>query len=84
MADDRSIRDSLARDRTHLANERTLLAYIRTGLGFILTAALVLRFSPIETTYFLSVILLVLGFGLLIVGVFRFFKLKTKIDREKY
>lgn len=46
MAEDTTIRDELARDRTALANERTLLAYGRTALGLLVLAAFIFRFVP--------------------------------------
>lgn len=45
MAEDTTLRDSLARDRTALANERTLLAYVRTGLGLVGLAVIVIKFG---------------------------------------
>ena len=83
MAEDSPLRESLARDRTHLANERTFLAYIRTGLGFLLTGALIIRFEQTQIAYVFSIIPIAIGFFLLILGLFRFIKLKNKIDKEK-
>jgi putative membrane protein len=46
MAEDTTLRDELARDRTALANERTLLSYSRTALGLVALAVLIFKFSP--------------------------------------
>ena len=37
MAEDTTLRDTLALERTRLANERTLLAYARTALALVVT-----------------------------------------------
>jgi len=84
MAENTTIRNSFARDRTNMANERTLLAYLRTGLGFILTAAIILRFSQTLLTNMLSAVLLTGGVGFLIFGIFKFLKLKTVINNQRH
>jgi len=45
MAEDTTLRDDLARDRTVLANERTFLSYSRTSLALVGVAAVVFKFS---------------------------------------
>ncbi len=48
MADDTTLRDELARDRTVLANERTLLSYGRTALALAGAAVLIFKFTSPE------------------------------------
>ena len=48
MAEDTTLRDELARDRTILANERTFLSYSRTALALIGVAVVIFHFASPE------------------------------------
>ena len=62
-ADQLTLRDRLAIDRTVLANERTLLAFVRTALAMLLTGGSLVRLFPEERG------LLLLGWIFLVSGV---------------
>lgn len=48
MAENTTLRDDLARERTVMANERTLLAYGRTALGLVGIAVIIFKFAEPE------------------------------------
>lgn len=70
-------RDQLAMERTHLANERTLLAYVRTALACAACGAALLHFFPALGS--LGWLLVVTGGAMLVVGVIRYFVVRTQL-----
>jgi putative membrane protein len=48
QADQLTLRDRLAIDRTVLANERTLLAYLRTAIALLVTGGSLVKLFPLE------------------------------------
>jgi putative membrane protein len=81
MPEDTLTRDELARQRTGLANERTLLAYVRTALAFLLTGVGLLKFFASALSDVLGWISLGIGPLVLIIGAWRFFQARHRIDR---
>lgn len=82
-----TIRDKLALERTELANERTFLAYVRTSLSLIAGAVVLFQFfSSVHAYVAIAWVLAVLGVIVLLVGIYRFRKvraeLRTALDRE--
>jgi putative membrane protein len=80
-ADDLVFREQLALDRTALSNERTFLSYIRTALAVFLTGATLIKFYN-------SLILTIVGWGMLGAGLFifsagflRYRRIKRKLVR---
>lgn len=61
MAEDATLRDRLALERTQLANERTLLSYIRTAIALVAAGASSIHF-------FEGVVSEVAGWALIVVG----------------
>lgn len=78
-----TIRDKLALERTELANERTFLAYVRTSLSLIAGAAVLFQFFSAVSAYLaVAWVLAVLGVAVLIVGIYRFRKVRAELRRE--
>ena len=77
------LRDYLAIDRTILANERTILAYIRTALALAAAGATIIYFSADSLIKLLGGILIFLGFGILVIGIQRYMKMKKSINKIK-
>lgn len=75
-----TVRDDLARLRTVMANERTLLAYVRTAMMFIGSGATLWKLLGNDAvTISVSVLLLVLGGAMLVLGFARFQTLSDAI-----
>jgi len=76
-------RDQLAVERTHMANERTLMAYVRTA--FLLFAggiSLIKLYPGILIMQILGIALLPMSIGIAVVSIFRYYKIKQRIQRE--
>jgi putative membrane protein len=68
MAEDTTLRDELAKDRTVLANERTLLAYARTAVALVALAVFVFKFAPTAMGITIGVFSLVGAAGTMVLG----------------
>ncbi len=79
-----TISDRLASERTILANERTLLAYSRTALALVVSGMGFIEFSGPGLLRFISLLFIPLGLGTFLFGVFRFFKKKKEINRQRH
>jgi putative membrane protein len=76
------IRDHLAIDRTSLANERTFLAYVRTAMAFAAGGfGLIKLFETQIAIVVLGWIAIVAGSGILVYGIYRFFKIRRTISK---
>ncbi len=75
------LRDYLALERTRLANERTLLAYSRTSLYMLLGGIAFLQLEGFRRIQWAGYLALVLSVILIIIGVFRYFQIKTRLSR---
>ncbi len=73
------LRDFLALERTKLANERTLLSYIRASLYLLLGGIALLKLEDFQQIHFLGYISIGLTIILLIIGIFRYHRLKQKM-----
>jgi inner membrane protein YidH len=74
-------RDTLALERTRLANERTFLAYVRTALSLIAAGAVLLQFFAKHPSYVAVAWILVVSGGLtLLVGLYRFFSVRARLN----
>lgn len=77
------LRDKLALERTRLANERTFLAYVRTALSMLAGGAVVFHLFSDRPSYLALAWFLVGSGGLvLIVGLVRFFRVKTELNKD--
>ncbi|GAB4150443.1 MAG: DUF202 domain-containing protein [Bacteroidia bacterium] len=74
------LRDYLALERTRLANERTLLAYLRTALYFIVGGIALVQLEDFEKLKWLGVVALGLSVVIFIWGVFRFYRMKKRLE----
>jgi putative membrane protein len=81
---DTTVRDQLARDRTHLANERTLLAYIRTALTLAAAGAGMIQFLDSDGSVIVGRLLIVLGVVTVPVGFRRYFVVRQHLKREDW
>jgi putative membrane protein len=77
------LRDQLAIDRTILSNERTFLAYIRTALALFATGGFVIRFFDSNLLEVLGWIFILLGIITVVIGKFRYRKMKRLIELEE-
>ena len=80
MSSNAGMRDKLALERTRLANERTFLAYVRTGLSLLAAAAVLFQFFSTSIPYVVVAWALAVGGAVvLIVGLIRFIKVRSKL-----
>ncbi|MDC1504808.1 DUF202 domain-containing protein [Winogradskyella sp.] len=75
-------RDWLAIERTKLANERTFLAYFRTFLVILGTGLTVLKLEFFSDLKAYGSILIVIALVILIIGIYRLFKVKKTIKKH--
>lgn len=75
------LRDFLALERTTLANERTLFAYIRTSLYLILGGIAFLKLESFENNKWLGYLSFAISLLMIVYGVLRYNKLKTKLKK---
>jgi putative membrane protein len=74
------LRDFLAMERTSLANERTLFSYIRASLYMGIGGVAILEYKGFADFNWLSYIVFGLSLILIFIGVFRYRRLKKKLD----
>lgn len=79
MAEDTTVRDDLARDRTALANERTLLAYGRTAVSLIAVALVSFQFAPTPSGTVVGIIALISAAGILSWGIHTYRSVSAKL-----
>lgn len=79
-----SLSDWLAIERTRLANERTFLAYFRTSLALLAGSVTILRLDAFRDIRWLGYILLVLAPLVFLVGLWRLFSVKWRIEGRFY
>ena len=78
---DSTVRDELARDRTHLANERTLLAYFRTSIGLAAGSVAIAQLYEGAAGLWLAGGLMVGGVLMIIVGIKRYRTVRSHLQR---
>lgn len=74
-----SVTDLLAIERNVLANERTFLAYVRTFLSFAVAGVALIQFFEEQSFIIFGFLLIPLGFIILVIGFFRFLKVRRHI-----
>ena len=79
---DLTTRDWLAIERTKLANERTFLAYFRTFLVILGTGITILKIELFEDLETFGVVLIGIAPIILLIGIFRLFKVKNTIRKH--
>lgn len=75
------LRDYLALERTKLANERTLLSYIRSSLYLLVGGIAVIQLEGFENIKFVGYIAMGLTGMLILIGIYRFYKLNKHLRR---
>ena len=75
------LRDHLALVRTRLANESTLLSYIRSSLYLLIGGLALLQVEGHGDLRWVGYGALVLSSLFLVIGLYRFFALRVKLDR---
>lgn len=83
LAEDLTLRDGLAIDRTVLANERTLLAYVRTALALIILGVTLIDFFDQTLYQVVGAISFVLGLGTLVLGGVRFLRVRRRLAKAQ-
>lgn len=77
-------RTSMARERTFLANERTFLSYVRTAIMLFATGVTLIKLFPGSYLYIVFGIVLVgFSFFALVLGVFRYKRMKSEISEKQ-
>ncbi|WP_336127127.1 DUF202 domain-containing protein [Mesoflavibacter sp. CH_XMU1422-2] len=79
---DLTTRDWLAIERTKLANERTFLAYFRTFLVILGTGITILKIELFEDLKTFGVVLIGIAPIILLIGIFRLFRVKNTIRKH--
>jgi putative membrane protein len=82
MEENTTKRDTLANQRTHMANERTMLAYIRTSIALLGVGILLMKYQPSIITMSIGVGSVILSLVFLIIGIYRFKKIKIRINKN--
>jgi putative membrane protein len=77
------LREYLAVERTKLVNESTLLAYLRTGLYFIVAGSTLGELVKSKFWELAGPPLIFIGLGIFLIGVIRYFRLKSRIEKSK-
>lgn len=82
-AEELTLRDELAIDRTVLANERTLLAYVRTALGFLVLGLTFHHF--LEQMVYHVVGFIFMGFAAVIfgLGIVRYLQIRSDLKSAR-
>ena|SRR5690554_2224490 len=73
------LRDYLAMERTTLANERTLLSYLRSSLYLLVGGIALLKLENFKNLYLVGYISLLLAIIFVIVGIYRYQKLRKRL-----
>lgn len=82
-ADELTVRDVLAIDRTVLANERTLLAYIRTALALLVGGVTLIHFFDLSSARILGYAMLPFGPVALVIGVWRYRRVNSHLPHRR-
>jgi len=77
---DLPLNDLLTVEMTYLSNERSLLAYMRTFMVFLSSGIAILKIEILDSFLSLGYILIILSGIILIIGIFRFFKVKNSVQ----
>ncbi|HFS68058.1 MAG TPA: DUF202 domain-containing protein [Flavobacteriia bacterium] len=75
------LNDLLTVEMTYLSNERSLLAYMRTFMVFLSSGIAILKIQILDKFLSLGYLLIILSVIILIIGIFRFFKVKKNVKR---
>ncbi len=75
------LNDLLTVEMTYLSNERSLLSYMRTFMVFLSSGIAILKIEILDPFLSLGYILIVLSGFILIIGIYRFFKVKKKVHK---
>jgi len=75
------LRDHLALERTRLSNERTLLSYIRSSLYLLIGGIALIQIEGYGDLRFVGYLALFLCVVFVLVGFYRFFRLREQLDR---
>jgi putative membrane protein len=75
------LNDLLTVEMTYLSNERSLLAYMRTFMVFLSSGIAILKIQILDKFLSLGYLLIILSVIILIIEIFRFFKVKKNVKR---
>lgn len=77
------LREKLALQRTVLANQTTLLSFIRTSLYFLVAGLSIRSLLKIEDSMALEFTFFIVGFVIMFIGVFNYFRQKAIIKASE-
>ena len=83
MNKDLILREKLALQRTVLANQTTLLSFIRTSLYFLVAGLSIRSLLKMEDSIALEFTFFIVGFVILFIGVFNYFRQKAIIKASE-
>ena len=75
------LRDHLALERTRLSNERTLMSYIRSSLYLLIGGIALIQIEGYGDLLYVGYLSLLLCVLFVVVGFFRFLRLRDQLDR---
>lgn len=75
------LRDHLALERTRLSNERTLLSYVRSSLYLLVGGVAMIQVEGFGNLHYAGYLALLLSALSLLVGLFRFHRLRDQLDQ---
>ena len=75
------LRDHLALERTRLSNERTLMSYIRSSLYLLIGGIALIQIEGYGDLLYVGYLSLLLCVLFVVVGFFRFMRLRDQLDR---
>ncbi len=73
------LNDLLTVEMTYLSNERSLLAYMRTFMVFLSSGIAIFQIKSLEKVWYFGYFFIGLSILILIIGIFRFFKVKINV-----
>ena len=76
-----TLRDHLALERTRLGNERTLMSYIRSSLYLLIGGIALVQLEGHGNLRYVGYLALTLCVLFLVVGYYRFHRLRKQLDR---
>jgi len=76
------VRDWLAIERTKLANERTFLSYFRTSLFILVSSITIFKIEMLSPLKNMSYVLFIFAPVLFSFGLYRYIRVKKKIEEH--
>jgi len=79
--EDLVFREYLATERTDLAIDRTLISYLRTAMTMVVVGVSFMKLFKEHLFNYLGTIIMLISIGVIVVGIYRSYKLKIKLNK---